>query len=434
MTTVTLTATPGCDLVDVPTRVAVHGAAPGAEVTLHAETTDGACRRWASSATFRADDAGVVEPDRMAPTAGTYDGVAGQGLLWSMRPVDESRRVFFTRRRPTAQVVDVRAEIGGETVAEARVTRTFVAPGAVSRPVHDDGLVGTFFPAPGGEPAPAVLLLAGSDGGQLDHAAGLLSARGYAVLSLGYFAVEDRPAQLHHLDLEYFDAALGWLLAQPEAAVGRAAVVGLSRGGELALQLGATLPRVGAVVAGAPSSVRQAGLTSDFSDFTQPAWLWRGEPLPFVPGKMTFRTGVDFFRAWVFRRPLRQRAMFERGLRHYRAPAAAIEVERLDGPLLLISGGDDQLWPSDLYAERVTDRLRENDHPHEHRHLTYPEAGHFVCFPYGVPSLPPMIAMNPYGNLTIDFGGSVAGNAAAAEESWREILAFLRRWTAQALS
>jgi len=407
----------------------VRGTPPGGEVTLHAETTDGACRRGASWATYRADGDGAVEPDRMAPTAGTYTGVAGQGLLWSMRPADESRRVFFTRRRPTPQVIDVRAELAGETVAEARLVRTFTAPGAPSRPVHD-GVVGTFFPAPGGDPAPAVLLLAGSDGGQLDHAAGLLAAHGYAVLSLGYFNVEDRPAQLHHLDLEYFDTALEWLLAQPEVVPGRAAVVGLSRGGELALQLGAVLPRVGAVVAGAPSSVRQAGLTNDFSDFTQPAWLWRGEPLPFVPGKMTFRTGIDFFRAWVFRRPLRQRGMFERGLRHDRAPAAAIEVERLDGPLLLISGGDDQLWPSDVYAARIMDRLREHDHPREHRHLTYPEAGHFVCFPYGVPSLPPMIAMNPYGNLTIDFGGSVAGNAAAAEESWQEILAFLGRWTA----
>ena len=182
------------------------------------------------------------------------------------------------------------------------------------------------------------------------------------------------------------------------------------------------------MVAGAPSSLRHAGLTSSYSDFTQPAWLRQGKPLPFLPGKMPLRTGLSFFRAWVLRRPLRQRGMFARSLGDAAASTAAIEVERIAGPVLLVSGGADQLWPSDVYARCVLDRLTEHGGAPEHRHLSYPDAGHFVCFPYAVGSLPPMVTLNPYGSLTIDFGGSAAGNEAAGTASWREILAFLGRW------
>lgn len=431
MSAVTLAATPAVDLIDAPTRVVVGGLAPGTEVTLRADTVDGACQRWESWATFRAGEDGTVAPDRDEPVAGTYTGVHGGGLLWSMEPAGLKRRVFFTRRKPTAQRICVRAEVGGETIGTAELTRTFAAPGPPARPIGGDGLVGTLFPAASGLPAPAVLVLAGSDGGQLDHAGALLAARGFTVLSLGYFGVEDRPAQLNHIDLEYFGAALDRLLDQPEVTGDRAAVVGLSRGGELALQLGVSLPRVGAVVAGAPSSIRQAGLTAGYSDFTQPAWLLGGEPLSFVPGKMTLRTGLSFFGAFALRRPLRQRRMFERLLRHEKAAAAEIEVERIDGPVLLLSGGDDQLWPSDVYAARVLERLEERGHRHEHRHLSYPAAGHFLCFPYGLPGLPPLTTMAPTGGFTIDFGGSVPANATAAEESWPEILGFLHRWSGE---
>jgi dienelactone hydrolase len=430
VTAATLVATPVQGLVDVPTRIAVGGLPPGAEVTLRARTVDGACQHWESWATFRADGSGAVVPDRHGPTAGTYTGVAAGGLLWSMEPVDLPRRVFFARHKPTPQRIRIRAEVGGQTVARTEIIRSFDAAGPPPRPVRADGLVGTFFPAAHGRSAAAVLVLSGSDGGQLDHAAALLAARGYAVLSLGYFGVEDRPAHLHHIDLEYFGTALDWLFAQPEVSGDRAAVIGLSRGGELALQLGACLPAVGAVVAGAPSSIRQAGLTAGYSDFTQPSWLLDGEPLPFVPGRMSVRTVAAVMAAWMLRRPLRQRRMFERGLRHRDAPAAEIEVERIDGPVLLVSGGADQLWPSAVYATRVLDRLRALGHRHQHGHLHYPEAGHFVCYPYALPSLPPLTTMAPAGSFTIDFGGTVAANAAAAEQSWPEILGFLHRWSA----
>ena len=307
---------------------------------------------------------------------------------------------------------------GGEQVAAATFERTFGPAVGIPTPAAS-GVRGTYFAPPDGAAAPGVVVLGGSDGGEFPHTAALLAAHGYAALSLAYFGVEDRPTHLERIELGYFDKALDWLVAQP-GADGRLAVLGLSRGGELALQLGALFPRIGAVVAAAPSSVRQAGLTSNWIDFTQPAWVHDGTPLPFVPGRFGPPQFLAALVNWALRRPLRQRRMFERLYRDIALTGpATIEVERIAGPVLLLSGTSDELWPSGRYAEDVLARLRAHGHQHADRHASHPGAGHFVSAPYGMPSLPPMTRLSPGPGFTIDFGGSPEHNAASASRSWQ---------------
>ncbi len=412
--------------MDEPFRVSVSGLAPGTPVTIRATTRDGGLRAWASDATFVAGDDGMVDVGGAEPVSGTYTGVDPCGLLWSMRPTERRPHTFFVRRKAAPLMVSVAAEVDGTEVAACVVERTFGGQ-AVGRRVADSaGLVGDlFFPAAGGA-HPGVMVVSGSDGGQLDHAASLLAAHGYAVLSLGYFGVEDRPAHLHHIDLGYFEQALAWMAAQPEVAGDRISVVGLSRGGELALQLGSMFPEVAAVVAGSPSGIRQAGLTHQSSDYTKPAWTYGGKALPYVPARFNLHRFVQFYSVFLLRRPLRLRPTFERLLRKRDLVAAAtIEVERINGPVLLVSGTEDQLWPSQRFAELVLARLRAHDHPYPDEHLSYAGAGHFLCFPYGLPGMPPMTRMSPVPVITMDFGGTPAANAAAARDSWAEILRFL---------
>ena len=56
------------------------------------------------------------------------------------------------------------------------------------------------------------------------------------------------------------------MAVQPEVEGDRIIVIGLSRGGELALQLGSMFPRIAGVVAGSPCGIRQAGITKRNSD------------------------------------------------------------------------------------------------------------------------------------------------------------------------
>jgi hypothetical protein len=103
--------------------------------------------------------------------------------------------------------------------------------------------------------------------------------------------------------------------------------------------------------------------------------------------------------------------------------AAAISVERIAGPVLLISGEDDQLWPSSPLADMVMMRLRAHGHPYADVHLRYPGAGHLI----GVPGLPTTINSRPHPILgkVFDYGGTPREQAYANADSWARVLAFL---------
>ncbi len=75
------------------------------------------------------------------------------------------------------------------------------------------------------------------------------------MLALAYFGLENLPPELYEIPLEYLETAIRWMSNQPTVNADRLAVVGGSRGGELALLLGATFPKLRAVVACVPSGV-----------------------------------------------------------------------------------------------------------------------------------------------------------------------------------
>ena len=100
-----------------------------------------------------------------------------------------------------------------------------------------------------------------------------------------------------------------------------------------------------------------------------------------------------------------------------RLVAATIAVENINGPVMLISGGDDQLWPSTRLSEVAMERLRVYDHPFPYEHLRYEDAGHMI----GVPGT------GPNGNQISSFnvGGSARTNNFASADSWPKVLNFL---------
>jgi hypothetical protein len=79
-----------------------------------------------------------------------------------------------------------------------------------------------------------------------------------------------------------------------------------------------------------------------------PSWTWGGEPLPFVASdpywKREFRDGL-----------LSYRGLYERSLRRFvsEVDAATIPVEAAQARIVLVAGGDDVLWPSELFARSI---------------------------------------------------------------------------------
>ena len=57
-------------------------------------------------------------------------------------------------------------------------------------------------------------------------------------------------------------------------------------------------------------------------------------------------------------------------------PDAVIQVEKITGPILLISSKMDNMWPSEPAAEQIMKRLEDYDFPYSYQHLSYDYGGH----------------------------------------------------------
>jgi acetyl esterase/lipase len=131
-------------------------------------------------------------------------------------------------------------------------------------------------------------VLGGSEGGLLgEGVAATLARRGYAALALAYFGTRSLPSELVEIPVEYFAEALRWRRLRPDEADGdRVALMGGSKGGELALLLGATYPEdIRAVVGYVPSGVVYQGVSFDpwyYVRGVRSSWTSRGKSVPFV--------------------------------------------------------------------------------------------------------------------------------------------------------
>jgi len=266
-----------------------------------------------------------------------------------------------------------------------------------------------------------VVITAGGSGGGVFSAPGaLLASQGIAALCLAYFGVEGLPPHLKRIPLEYFGAAIQWCGCHPLLRTDSIGIAGGSRGAELALLVAASYPEIVAVVGWSASGVMWPGLDPGNLDHPVAAWTWEGKDLPFA---LLDRTAIN----WK-QRPLRFTPAFIAGLSDNATVAEAeIPVERIQGPVLLISGSDDQVWPSSMLSDVAINRLRRAHHPFEIEHLCYEGAGHAIGPPHPYGNRAPTHFMHPTLGIDFEFGGSPELNAHACKESWARVIGFLRK-------
>ena len=358
-----IAVTPRDGLIDAAPRIRISGAPAGA--VLRAGTRDERGRSWTSTTPLEA-----VRRDPSRP-------------LWSMR---HGTDVFISPRSGFTVRFDLLA--GGRSVAHTTIRRRWSAPGVRHAAVRH-GLYGEVFDPPGSARRAAALVIGGSEGGlSTAGEAALLASHGYPALALAYFREPGLPATLKDVPLEYFARALRRLRARPDVDPRRVAVIGASRGGEAALLIGATYPRlVHGVVGLVPSDVVQVS-----PDRRSAAWTLHGRPVAHVPA-------ADF-----------------RDPDPSDASRALIHAERIAGPILTVSGGDDALWPSSAFATVLHQRLDSRHFAHHHQDLQFADAGHLVGS--AVPDLP--AAAVP------EYGGSPRADAAGRAAAWPRILDFMR--------
>lgn len=272
--------------------------------------------------------------------------------------------------------------------------------GVVETPREHDGVL---VEPEGGGNGTGVLVLSGSSGRVERERARLLARAGVsAALTYRWFGGPGQPGGIWEHPLEAFAPAVASLAERCDRVV----LMGTSKTAEAFLLYAAGDPAVDAVVALAPSHVAWANVGPGPDGELRPqhsSWSRDGEPVPFVPYDDDAEApGEPPAYAPVYAQSLRTHAE--------RVAAATIPVERFFGDVLLVAGGDDQVWPALSFARAVQARRAALDLPTTL--VTHPDAGHRVVLP-GEP-----VAS---GGQPMARGGTEAADRALGDRAWPEI-------------
>ena len=252
-----------------------------------------------------------------------------------------------------------------------------------------------YYTAKGQSKNVVLLLLGGSEGGLPNYYdTTKLTSLGYDCFILGYFNTKSTPDRLEMIPMEYFDKEIKALKSRPELKKKKVVIWGGSKGGELALLLASRNKQIEGVIAAVPSSVVFQGLGGRLAS----SWSENGVSIPFVPfASFDYSKIVNNQYVEVYKLSLEQTEYVKK---------AEIKVENINGPILLLAGKSDSMWPSDQMSEMVIKRLKEKNFPHWYKLYSYDNAGHTLNDGYMM-------------------GGTVEGNKNARIDAEQRILEFL---------
>ena len=410
------------DGADRVPQIRVTGLDAAEPVELRLDMHDAQGQRWQSRALLRADLDGVMDTTVAAAEQGTYRGVDASGLLWSMLPErgNGSPSPLPQRLQPGALTfapvpMRLTAYRNGQLLGEHTLLRQLSTPAVTACEVRIGGVTARLYlPGPtdaNGPPHPAVITLGGAEGGieTASAYAAWLASHGYVAVAVAYYRVPGRPKDLIDVPIEPVLLAVDWLQRQRWVDPERIGVMGGSWGGIVAMAAAAHDPRIRAVVSwvGSPAPFRGIARDvppADFRGVDKPALSYQGRALGYLP----FDEGADWSR------PTQQQAQV--------LEQAMLPIERINGPVMLVAGGDDQLGDSARMAAVAQRWLRERRSiPQPDEVAYFADAGHLIT-----PFLQPTTFRHQTGPY-IPVGGTPEGYARADRESGPRVLGFLGR-------
>jgi len=226
------------------------------------------------------------------------------------------------------------------------------------------GRVRTLLYASDRENQPLIVGLGGSEGGNAWVRNHLKPARdrflemGFALLAVAYFGEEGIPKEVDRISIDAVHDAILEAARDPRINQDCIAVIGGSKGAELALLLASHYPDIKAVVGVVPG---HAVFPAHTIAMNTPSFAFDGEPLPFVP--VPWSAVPSLLKSDL-------KGAFEKMLMDQAAvDKAAIAVENINGPVLLLSATRDEFWPSTQMSELIVSRLSQKQFPFPVEHV-----------------------------------------------------------------
>ena len=240
----------------------------------------------------------------------------------------------------------------------------------------------------------------GSHGGLLEFRAAILASYGYAVFALAFFDYKDLPTSFRNLDMKYLMDAVEWLASHDRVCQHGIGIIGVSFGGQVALQLAAECPMVAATVA-----------------VSSPNFLLM--PVKYQGKSVGLQRDISIDNLTIVDdRTISSRGFYD--LDSSESKQIEIPVEKIKGEVLVICGIEDACINSSKMAARMQKRLALHKKKSA-KVLNYPGTGHLIEVPFM-----PMckISFHKYYDAYFMWGGNVEEHSAAQEHSWKAIINF----------
>jgi len=414
-----LTVSPPHCLFDEPTTIRAGGLQPGGGYTLGCSVSDSKGVPFCSLVHYRASDEGTIDTALQPAIGGHFSGLQPMGLIANIRPAPSSPHQHYrfsfkdVTRAPEYQLSlyegfnAAHMAIGGlelEPLHSVTHTRALVGAGVRRLPVRSGRLRGVLYLPPGPGPHPGVVDMFGSAGGCLQHRSALLASRGVAALSLAFFDYEDLPSSLAELDMSYFREAVEYLCDREEVySENGVGVMGVSKGGDVVLNMALNIPQVTAVV---PINTCISNVETRFK-------LENGTVVPAL--------GFTMEAIKILNNGVIDVYEFLNDPREY--PKTILPVENLTAAVLCLVGQGDRNWKSDLFADMILQRVRGTPAESLVQVIRYPGAGHLIEPPY-VPFCE--MSYHKVVRRAMLWGGEELAHCDAQVDSWNKILAFFK--------
>lgn len=216
---------------------------------------------------------------------------------------------------------------------------------------------------------PLVFLFGGSEGGMSFHENSLevqsLLNNGYHVVTVAYFDYGGLQNNLNHININGFKKVLDQYAENPLIDKESIGVIGISKGGELALLLGSIYSSIHFVVAIVPSHV--VFQASNVTLNKDSSWVYNDKEVPFV--------GYPRFNIATIKGVLdgeNYREMHLAALKDEEAvKKARIKVENINGPIYLLSARYDHMWPSMEMSQDIMSVLKKKGFNHVYKHTIF---------------------------------------------------------------
>ena len=221
-----------------------------------------------------------------------------------------------------------------------------------------------------GAKQPLVVGLGGSEGGNAwdsdywKKTRDQFIAKGYAFLAIGYLGGKGTPDTLNKISINQVHDAI--LVAKKNKKINKnkIAIIGGSRGGDLALLIGSYFNDIKCVVALVPSHVAFPGHTNHF---TTSAWTFYNKELLFVPVN---EEAVPYLMKHDLRGTFT--AMLKDSIAEKKA---VIKVEKINGPILLLSATKDDHITSVEMCDKMIALLKVHKFKYANKHIII-DGGH----------------------------------------------------------